>query len=102
MMRNLVVLLVVLLFLGWLLLMLSNNKPLVEVEEFNRRSVDLLGQPTIFPNKKSNIYAFFIRGRESTDFDRKRVKAYLKRYPDDAVLISHTGAGEEVILIFTN
>lgn len=79
------------------------NKPLVKVEVFNQRPVDLLGRPTIFPAKENNNYAFLFRGMVgSTNFDEKG-RDYLQRHPRDAVLISYTGAdAEKGFLVFTN
>lgn len=79
------------------------NKPLVEIEVFNQRPVDLLGRPTIFPDKENNNYAFLIRGMVgSTNFDEK-AKDYLQKHPQDAVLVSYTGAdAEKSFLVFTD
>ena len=81
------------------------NKPLVKVEVFNQRPVDLLGRPTIFPDKENNNYAFLIRGMVgSTNFDEK-AKDYLQKHPQDAVLVSPIAIGadaEKSILVFTD
>lgn len=79
------------------------NKPLVKVEVFNQRPVDLLGRPTIFPDKENNNYTFLVRGMVgSTNFDEK-AKDYLQKHSQDAVLVSYTGAdAEKGFLVFTD
>lgn len=72
----------------------------VTVEEYKQVPKELLGPINILPAQKAEkVYQYLFRSVNPDRFDAKK---YLARHPGDGVVISYTGDGNEIMMVFSD